>query len=111
MHYLYLALAILGEAIAINALKASEEFSKLVPATIGILGYMCTFYFLVLALRVIPIGVAYAIWAGVGIVIIAAAAYFLHQQALDFPAIIGITLIILGVVVIQVFSATVHTTS
>ncbi|HRE30482.1 MAG TPA: multidrug efflux SMR transporter, partial [Candidatus Berkiella sp.] len=108
MHYLYLAFAIIGEVVAINALKASDEFTKLVPVTIGVLGYICTFYFLVLALRVIPIGIAYAIWAGVGIIIIAAVAYFIHQQVLDFPAIIGIMLIILGVVVIQLFSNTTH---
>ncbi len=106
MHYLYLVLAIIGEVIAINALKSSAEFTKLIPVIIGITGYLFTFYFLVLALRVIPIGVAYAIWAGVGIIIIAAAAYFIHEQALDFPAIIGITLIVLGVVVIQLFSST-----
>jgi small multidrug resistance pump len=104
MHYLYLALAIIGEVIAINALKASEEFTKPLPVVIGVVGYICTFYFLVLALRVIPIGIAYAIWAGVGIIMITAAAYFIHQQVLDMPALVGITFIIAGVVVIQLFS-------
>lgn len=108
MHYMYLSLAIIGEVIAINALKASNEFSKLLPVTIGIVGYICTFYFLVLALRVIPIGIAYAIWAGAGIIIIAATGYFIHEQVLDFPALIGISLIILGVAVIQLFSSTTH---
>ncbi len=108
MHYLYLVLAIIGEVIAINALKSSGEFTKVIPVIVGIVGYLCTFYFLVLALRVIPIGIAYAIWAGVGIIIIAAAAYFIHEQALDYPAIIGISLIVLGVVVIQLFSSTVQ---
>lgn len=107
MHYVYLALAIIGEVIAINALKASGEFTKLIPVAVGIIGYICTFYFLVLALRVIPIGIAYAIWAGVGIIIIAAAAYFIHEQALDYAAIIGISLIVLGVVVIQLFSTSI----
>lgn len=106
MHYLYLALAIIGEVVAINALKSSDEFTKLIPVIIGITGYLFTFYFLVLALRVIPMGVAYAIWAGVGIIAIAAAAYFIHEQELDYPAIIGITLIVLGVMVIQLFSTT-----
>ena len=110
MHYLYLLFAILGEVVAINALKASAEFTKPIPAAIGILGYICTFYFLVLALRNIPIGIAYAIWAGVGIIIIAGAAYFVHEESLDLPAIIGIALIIAGVVVIQLFSQTItHT--
>lgn len=104
MHYIYLALAIIGEVIGINALKASEEFTKPWYTVIGILGYLCTFYFLVLALRSIPIGIAYAIWAGVGIVMITVAAYYLHDQSLDIPALIGIALIISGVVVIQMFS-------
>ena len=107
MHYIYLALAIIGEVIGINALKASEEFTKPFYAIIGILGYFCTFYFLVLALRVIPIGIAYAIWAGVGIVMITIAAYYLHEQSLDMPALIGIALIITGVIVIQIFSETI----
>lgn len=107
MHYLYLTLAILGEVIAINALKASEEFTKPIPTAIVVIGYLCTFYFLMLALRVIPVGIAYAIWAGVGIIIVTLAAYFLYQQVLDTPALLGISLIILGVVVIQLFSETI----
>ncbi len=107
MHYLYLTLAILGEVIAINALKASDEFTKPIPTAIVVIGYLCTFYFLMLALRVIPVGIAYAIWAGVGIIIVTLAAYFLYQQVLDKPALLGISLIILGVVVIQLFSETI----
>lgn len=104
MHYVYLVLAILGEMVAISFLKASEEFSKPIPTLMGIAGYICTFYFLMLALRVIPVGIAYAIWAGVGIIMITIGAYFLYQQALDLPALLGIGLIVLGVVVIQLFS-------
>ncbi|MBN9288334.1 MAG: QacE family quaternary ammonium compound efflux SMR transporter [Gammaproteobacteria bacterium 39-13] len=107
MHYFYLLLAIIGEVIAINALKASEEFTKIIPTAIVVIGYCCTFYFLMLALRVIPVGIAYAIWAGVGIIIVTLMAYLLFEQALDKPAIVGIFLIILGVVVIQLFSETV----
>jgi small multidrug resistance pump len=107
MHYLYLALAILGEVIAINALKASEEFTKPIPAIIVVIGYCCTFYFLMLALRVIPVGIAYAIWAGVGIIIVTVGAYFMFKQSLDVPAMLGIALIVLGVVVIQLFSQTI----
>ncbi len=108
MHYLYLLLAIIGEVVAINALKASEEFTKVIPTAIVIIGYCCTFYFLMLALRVIPVGIAYAIWAGVGIVIVTIGAYFLFEQTLDIPAMMGIALIIMGVVVIQLFSETIH---
>lgn len=90
--------------IAIHFLKASEEFTKPIPTILGILGYICTFYFLMLALRVIPVGIAYAIWAGVGIVIITIGAYYLYEQALDIPAMVGIGLILLGVMVIHLFS-------
>jgi small multidrug resistance pump len=108
MHYFYLLLAIIGEVVAINALKASEEFTKVVPTAIVIIGYCCTFYFLMLALRIIPVGIAYAIWAGVGIIIVTIGAYFMFEQTLDIPAMMGIALIIVGVVVIQLFSETVH---
>lgn len=104
MHYIYLLLAILGEVVAINALKASEEFTKPLPTIIVILGYGFTFYFLTLALRVIPVGIAYAIWAGIGIIVVTLAAYLFYEQALDTPALVGIGLIVLGVVVIQLFS-------
>lgn len=104
MHYFYLLLAIIGEMVAISFLKASEEFTRPLPTVVGITGYFFTFYFLMLALRVIPVGVAYAIWAGVGIVMITIGAYYLYQQVLDTPAIVGITLILLGVVVIHLFS-------
>ena len=107
MHYFYLLLAIIGEVVAINALKASEEFTKVIPTAIVVIGYCCTFYFLMLALRVIPVGIAYAIWAGIGIVIVTLGAYFLFEQTLDSPAMIGIALIITGVVVIQLFSETI----
>lgn len=107
MHYFYLLLAIIGEMIAISFLKASAEFTKPIPTLIGLAGYGITFYFLMLALRVIPVGIAYAIWAGVGIVMITVGAYYLYNQSLDLPAMIGIALIILGVVVIHLFSDTI----
>lgn len=107
MHYFYLLLAIIGEMIAISFLKASAEFTKPIPTLIGLAGYGITFYFLMLALRVIPVGIAYAIWAGVGIVMITVGAYYLYNQSLDLAAMIGIALIILGVVVIHLFSDTI----
>ena len=107
MNYVYLGLAIVSEVIATSALKASEEFSRLVPSIIVVLGYAVAFYFLSLTLRTIPVGIAYAIWSGIGIVLIALVGVFWFRQSLDLPAIIGMALIILGVVVMNVFSKSV----
>lgn len=107
MAYLYLALAILAEMIATSALKASEEFTKLVPSIVVLAGYGLAFYFMTLVLRTIPIGITYAIWSGVGIVLIAIAGAIFYKEIPDLPAIIGMGLIIAGVVVIQLFSKTV----
>jgi small multidrug resistance pump len=104
MSYLYLAVAIVAEVIATSALKASEGFSRLGPSLVVAAGYATAFYFLSLTLRTIPVGVAYAIWSGVGIVLIAAAGWFIYGQALDPAAIIGLGLIIAGVLVVNLFS-------
>ncbi len=102
--YLYLAIAIVAEVIATTSLKACEEFSKLVPSVMVVVGYCLAFYFLMLSLRSIPVGIAYAIWSGVGVVIVTLISYFIFRQALDKPALIGMTLIISGVIVIQTLS-------
>jgi small multidrug resistance pump len=107
MGYLYLSIAIVAEVVATNALKASEEFSKLGPSIIVIVGYGIAFYFLSLVLKTIPVGVAYAIWSGVGIVLVAIVAAVIFKQVLDIPAIVGIVLIVSGVVVMNVFSKTI----
>jgi small multidrug resistance pump len=107
MGYLYLTIAIVAEVVATNALKASEEFTKLGPVLIVIVGYGIAFYFLSLVLRTIPVGVAYAIWAGLGIVLVAIVAAVVFRQIPDVPAIIGMALIISGVVVMNVFSKTI----
>lgn len=107
MGYWYLAIAIVAEVIATNALKASNEFTRLVPSIIVVVGYGMAFYFLSLVLRSISVGVAYAIWAGVGIVLVTLVAAVVFKQIPDAPAIIGIVLIVSGVVVINVFSKTV----
>ena len=107
MAYLYLAVAIIAEIIATSALKASEEFTKLVPSAIVIVGYGVAFYCLTLVLRNIPVGIAYAIWAGLGIVLIAIVGAVLFRQVPDIRAVLGMTLIGSGVVVINVFSKTV----
>ena len=107
MGYWYLAIAIIVEVVATNALKASNEFTKIVPSIIVVVGYGAAFYFLSLVLKSIPVGVAYAIWAGVGIVLVAIVSAILFQEIPDVPAIIGMVLIVSGVVVINVFSNTV----
>lgn len=108
MTYLYLAIAIIAEVAATSALKASEEFTQLTPSIIVVVGYGLAFYFLTLVLREIPIGITYAVWSGVGIVLVAVAGFFLYKQTPDLAAIIGMGLIISGVVVIHVFSKTIH---
>lgn len=105
-HWIYLAIAIVAEVIATSALKASHEFTRLIPMIIVVTGYLTAFYFLTLSLRVIPVGVAYAIWAGLGIVLIAIISWILYGQKLDLPALVGMGLIISGVLVINLFSKT-----
>ena len=107
MAYIYLALAILAEVIATSVLKASEEFTKLFPSIIVVAGYGVAFYFLTLVLRTIPVGITYAVWSGVGIVLITFVGAIFYKQIPDTPAIIGMGLIVLGVVVIHLFSKTV----
>ena len=104
MSYLYLALAILSEVVATSFLKASEGFTRPGPTAIMAVGYGVAFYGLSLALRDIPTGVAYAIWSGVGIVLIALIAWSVRGEKLDAPALIGMALIVAGVVVMNLFS-------
>ena len=108
MHYFYLALAVLGEVIGTSFLKATEDFTKLWPSLIVVLGYGTAFYFLTLSLKVIPVGIAYATWSGIGIVLITVISIFLYKQVPDWPAVIGMAMIIGGVVIIQLFSKSVH---
>lgn len=106
MPYVYLAIAIVAEVIATSALKASEGFSKTLPSIVVVAGYGIAFYCLSLTLRSVPVGVAYAIWSGVGIVLVTAVGWIAFGQKLDAPALIGMALIVAGVVVMQVFSKT-----
>ncbi len=107
-HWFALIIAIVAEVIATSMLKKSAEFTKLLPSTIVVIGYAAAFYFMTLSLRVLPVGIMYAIWAGMGIVLVAAIGWVAYRQPLDVPAMIGLTLIISGVVVINVFSKTVN---
>jgi small multidrug resistance pump len=104
VNWLYLAIAIVAEVIATSALKASDGFSRLVPAIVVVIGYGVAFACLSLTLRTIPVGVAYAVWSGAGIVLIALVGYFAFSQVLDAPALIGMGLILAGVLVINLFS-------
>jgi small multidrug resistance pump len=104
MPYVYLALSIVAEVIATSSLKASEGFTKLWPSVIVVVGYGVAFHFLALTLKTIPIGVAYAIWAGAGVSLVAVVGWVLFGQKLDAPAILGMALIVAGVVIMQVFS-------
>lgn len=108
MSYFYLALAIIAEVIATSTLKASEELTKLVPTLIVIAGYATAFYCMTLAMRTIPLGITYALWSGLGIVLISIVGIFWYDEKLDLPAIIGMGLIIAGVIVMKLFSKTLH---
>jgi small multidrug resistance pump len=105
--WLAISIAITAEVVATCALKASQEFTMLGPSLCVVLGYGISFYFMTLSLRTIPVGVMYAIWSGVGIVAISIIGWIVYKQSLDLPAMIGISLIVLGVVVINLFSKTV----
>ena len=102
-----LLIAIVAEVIATSALKASDGFSKLLPSVITALGYGVAFYCLSLTLKHIPVGVAYAVWSGLGVVLITAVSWVRFGQKLDAPALIGMGLIVAGVVVMNVFSKSV----
>ena len=106
--WIALGIAIVSETIATSAMKASEGFTKLVPSVIVVVGYVIAFYFLSVTLKSIPVGVAYAIWSGVGIVLVSLAGWLVFGQKLDAPALIGIALIAAGVIVMNVFSTSTH---
>lgn len=106
-HWVFLAIAIASEVVATSALKASDGFSKLPPTLLTLAGYAVAFYFLSLTLRTIPVGIAYAVWSGIGVVLIALIGWLRFGQRLDPPAILGLVLIVAGVMVMNVFSKSV----
>ena len=105
--YLYLAFAIVAEVIGTTALKASDSFTRPIPSLVTVGCYALSFYLLTFSLRVLPTGIAYAIWSAVGIVLISLISWFVYGQRLDLPAIAGLGLIIAGVAVINLFSKSV----
>lgn len=105
--WLYLAVAIVSEVLATSALKASDGFSRLAPSLLVVAGYAVAFWCLSMTLRTIPVGVAYAVWSGVGIALITLVAWLVYGQSLDPAAIVGLALIVAGVVVLNLFSRSV----
>jgi len=108
MQYVYLGIAIVCETIATSSLKASDQFSRLVPSVVTVVMYLISFYLLALTLRTMPVGIAYAIWSGAGVVLIALVGWLWFKQSLDVPAMAGIGLIIAGVLVLNLLSDTVR---
>ncbi len=106
MKYVYLLIAIVSEVVATSSLKASEGFTKLWPSILVVVGYALAFYFLSITVKVMPVGISYAIWSGVGIVLVTIAGIYFYKQVPDLPAIIGMALIAAGVLVINIFSKT-----
>lgn len=108
MKYLFLSLAIILEVIGSGFMKVSDGFSKLIPTSIVVVCYLACFYFLSLALREIPLSIAYAIWGGIGIVLTALVSVYVFKQQLDAAAIIGIAFIVIGVIIMNFFSKAAH---
>ena len=106
MNYVYLTIAIVFEVIGTTALKQSDGFTRLLPSLVTVTGYALAFYFPSLPLRVLPVGVVYAVWSGVGIVLITAIGWLWFRQSLDLAAVIGMVLIVAGVLVVNLFSKT-----
>lgn len=100
----YLLIAIVFEVVATSALKASASFTRLLPSVVVVIGYVGAFWFLSLTLKTIPVGIAYALWSGVGIVLISLVGWLWFKQSLDLPALIGMALIVAGVLTINLFS-------
>ncbi len=107
MNWFYLAIAIVSEVLATSALKASDGFTRLYPSAVVLVGYGLAFYFLSLTLRTIPVGIAYAVWSGVGVILISLVGWIIYGQRLDTAAVVGIALITAGVIVLNAFSKSV----
>ncbi|MGF2736262.1 SMR family transporter [Marinobacter sp. DUT-1] len=102
--WIFLGIAIVAEVLATSALKASDGFTKLGPSVLVVGGYAIAFYFLALTLKAIPVGIAYAVWAGLGVLLVALIGWLAFGQRLDLPAVIGMTLIVSGVLIISLLS-------
>jgi len=108
MQWLYLAIAIVSEVVATSALKPSDGFTQLIPSVLVVIGYGLAFYFLSLTLRTMPVGVAYAVWSGAGVAFISLIGWILYRQSLGVLEITGIAFIVLGVLILNLFSRPAH---
>jgi len=104
MAFVYLIIAIIAEVIATSAMKASDGFSQLFPSIITIIGYAFAIYFLSLTMKTIPVGITYALWSGAGIILVSLVGFFYYKQHLDLAAIIGLIFMIIGILIIHIFS-------
>ena len=106
--YVLLLIAIAAETVGTMGLQASQQFTRVGPSLVAVAGYGVAFYFLGQVLKFMPVGIAYALWSGIGIVLIAGMGFAFFGQKLDAPALIGIALIIAGILIINLFSGTAH---
>jgi small multidrug resistance pump len=106
-HWIALTIAIIAEVVGTTALKASNEFTRLWPSLLVVFGYGAAFYFMAISMRMLPVGIIYAIWSGMGIVLVSIIGWLVFEQTLDFSSLIGMGLIISGVLVINLFSSSV----
>jgi len=104
MSFLYLIIAIVAEVIATSAMKASDGFSRLSASIITVIGYAVAIYFLSLTMKTIPVGITYALWSGAGIILVSLVGFFYYKQHLDLAAIIGLVFMIIGILIIHLFS-------
>jgi small multidrug resistance pump len=105
-HYIILLFAVFSETIGTAALQASQQFTKFWPSVIVVIAYAVSFYLLAFALRTIPLGIAYALWSGLGIFFIGCIGFLVYGQKLDLPAVLGMGMILSGIIVIHLFSNT-----
>ncbi|ANB34548.1 QacE family quaternary ammonium compound efflux SMR transporter [Rhodovulum sulfidophilum] len=105
-HYLYLLLAVVTETMATSSLQASQQFTRFWPSVLVVLGYALSFYFMAQTLKVMPVGIVYAIWSGLGIVLISGIGWVVFGQRIDLPGALGLGMIIAGIIVIHLFSKT-----
>lgn len=105
-HFLFLFVAVLAETIGTSAIQASQQFTRLWPTVLVFISFAIAFYFLSLTLKYMPVGIMYAMWSGLGIVLIAVIGWLVFGQRLDLPAIAGMALILTGILVIHLFSKT-----